>query len=64
MKKSEMIRLLVETMGTYESWKKQCEYMLEVIEDAGMLPPINKGKSVDSHQDSRIIFTVHEWEPE
>ncbi len=39
MKRSEMVKKLMETMGCYDNWEKQCGYMLEICEDEGMLPP-------------------------
>ena len=42
MKRSEMIKELVKSMGAHDSWELQCIYMLEVCEEAGMLPPTFK----------------------
>jgi hypothetical protein len=39
MKRSEMIKTLVETHGSYDLWEQQCEYMLRIIESVGMKPP-------------------------
>lgn len=39
MKRSEMVAKLIQTVGTYDSWRDQCSYMLFILEEAGMLPP-------------------------
>ena len=39
MKRSEMIKELVKSLGAHDSWEKQCNYMLEVCEELGMIPP-------------------------
>lgn len=41
MKRSDAIKLLLETHGACDSWLKQCEYMLEQLEAAKMKPPWN-----------------------
>jgi hypothetical protein len=40
MKRSEIVNKLVETMGSYDSWEEQCNYMLQICEDQGMRPPL------------------------
>lgn len=70
MKRSEMVKKLMDTMGCYDSWEKQCSYMLEICEDEGMLCPsyeglLSTGEKYDrnKHQ-GKDTGCFSQWEPE
>jgi hypothetical protein len=62
MRRSEAIQALVETMGAYDSWREQCEYMLSQLEAIGMAPPEIETKSWN-RQDNEY-HKEREWENE
>lgn len=70
MKKSEMIKLIGDEL--YDILPAPlCKYadndaarILRIIEEAGMMPPINEAKSFDILQSGQMTYEVYEWEPE
>lgn len=67
MKRSEIIKELMSTIGAYDSWSEQCEYMLRICEDAGMLPPYSekieeKEYKIKSTSPEYSLF--YKWEEE
>jgi hypothetical protein len=51
MKRSEMITIIRSCFGAYEDSQRQAEYILEVIEHEGMLPPIRKNDYILEYTD-------------
>ena len=64
MKRSDMLQQLIETKGAYDSWKEQCEYMLKIMEDAGMKPPPIPTKASGWEVGKGESSYKNEWEPE
>jgi hypothetical protein len=69
MKRSEAIKELIETMGAYDSWADQCDYMLTVLEALGMMPPDNGQGPVMGVQymSTHLDFSrqpEHKWDAE
>jgi len=67
MKRSEILKLIEETWKNSTSFPTDrlvAEYILKVIEKAGMLPPIIKEKSWIINDNEEMIYSVNEWEPE
>ena len=64
MKRSDMLRELVHTMGSYASWEDQCDYMLTIIEEKGMIPPSYPKPIVDKYAEPGDYQSCFEWEPE
>lgn len=74
MKRSDAIKIMVETMGAYDSWEEQCSYMLSQLEKAGLLPPevfnikydFDLALKYDEHPFLMypVKRYVHEWEQE
>ncbi len=65
MKRSEMVKKLMETMGTHDSWEKQCSYMLQICEDEGMTPPWYTCVHPDVPEPTPFgSCKLHKWEPE
>lgn len=66
MKRSQTVKILVESMGCYDSWEQQCDYMLKQLEDAGMLPPIQNPSLIEDtyHGGQKHGPTLRVWDEE
>ena len=59
MKRNDALKELIETVGAYDSWVEQCEYMLSRLEFIGMLPPSIR---ILTPLGARSFYETNEWE--
>lgn len=65
MKRSKIVKLIMDTYNNTDPYSEkymhyiEAESILDVIENAGMLPPIEPGRTVHD-----LDLGVPEWEPE
>ena len=67
MKRSEMVKNILKVLKKNEDCTlgtKVAKELLDVIEAAGMVPPMIREKSFICEADGRMSYAVHEWEPE
>ena len=72
MKRSEMLIKIARYYGirhcmvesNYITPLEFCQEMLELIEDLGMVPPIQEENSFQMLDTGEMTYAVHEWEEE
>ena len=69
MKRSEMVAILERTInaGLYQDHQfdtHDVSKLLEVLEKAGMMPPIIEEESFKMLPSGELTYAVHEWEAE
>jgi hypothetical protein len=61
MKRSEALKELMATLGAYDSWEEQCDYMLSRLLAIGMKPPARQVFRGDAVMG---LEWTNEWESE
>jgi hypothetical protein len=71
MKRKEALKVIVEVLEVSRRYQAgithdetKAEYILNALEDLGMLPPINEEKSFKVLDNGEITYGVYEWEKE